>query len=117
MAIREDERVGLDRDTGKLDRNARVRVGKVVGMVVGGMAVMVLLAALALPYFAGVNKYHRQVQSQLEKSLGRKASLVHMDVRFLPPSLRAENAVISEDSRFKTDYTIATADRLTMSVR
>ena len=105
MDVREEQRGGSYHD-------ARVRMGKAVGAVVLAMAVIVLLAALALPYFADVNKYHRQVQSQLEKSLGRKVSLVQMDLRFLPPSIHAENAVIGEDSRFKTGYPFATAVRV-----
>ena len=110
MPVRKDQ-------TGGMTRDMRVRMGKIVGMVILAMAVIVLVAALTLPYFADVNKYHRQVQSQLEKSWGRKVSLVHMDLRFLPPSLRAENAIIGEDSHFKTGYPFATADKMRVSVR
>ena len=109
MSVRKDRTSG--------ERDMRARMGKAVGIVILAMAVIVVLAALTLPYFADVNKYHRQVQSQLEKSLGRKVSLVHMDVRFIPPSLHGDNAIIGEDSHFKTGYPFATADRLTVSVR
>jgi uncharacterized protein involved in outer membrane biogenesis len=81
--------------------------------VVLSLVAMVLI----VPHFIDVNKYHNQIQAQLEKRLGRQVSLGKMNLSLLPPSFRAENAAISEDPRFNTGVPFATADRLTVSVR
>ena len=95
----------------------RMRKGRTVGLVV--LAALLLLVAMALivPHFIDINRYHSQIQTQLEKRLGRKVSIGHMDLSLLPPSFRAENAVIADDPRFNPGHPFATAEKLTVSVR
>jgi uncharacterized protein involved in outer membrane biogenesis len=85
--------------------------------IVAFVVILPLAAVLIVPHVIDVNKYHKQVQAQLERRLGRKVSMTKMDLSLLPPSLRAENAVIAEDPRFNTGTPFATAERLKVSVR
>src|SRR5215467_11878132 len=88
-------------------------------LVIVAVAVVVvpLAAVLIVPRVIDSNMYHKQVQAQLEKRLGRKVSLNNLDLSLLPPSFRAENAVISEDPHFNTGNPFATAEKLKVSVR
>jgi uncharacterized protein involved in outer membrane biogenesis len=93
------------------------RKGRTVGTVVLVVLVLLLVMALIVPHFVDINKYHNQIQAQLEKRLGRKVALGNMSLSLFPPSFRAENAVIDEDPRFNTGNPFATAEKLTVSVR
>src|SRR5262249_20283742 len=79
------------------ERNMEMPKGRTVVIILLATVVIVLLTALILPRFVDTNRYHKQVQVQLEKSLGRKVSLENMHLSFFPPSFRAENATIGED--------------------
>jgi uncharacterized protein involved in outer membrane biogenesis len=88
--------------------------------IVALVAVVVILplaAALIVPHVIDSDKYHKQVQAQLEKRLGRKVSLANLDLSLLPPSFRADSAVIAEDTHFNTGNPFATAEKLKASVR
>jgi uncharacterized protein involved in outer membrane biogenesis len=98
-------------------RNMRKRKGRTVGIVIGAVVLLSLAAAIIVPHFIDINKYHNQIHSQLEKRLGRRVSLSNMGLSLLPPSFRVENAVIAEDPRFNTGSPFATAEKLTISVR
>lgn len=95
----------------------RKRKGRMAGTLVLVVVLSLVAMALIVPHFIDINKYHNQIQAQLEKRLGRHVSLANMDLSLFPPSFRAENAVISEDPRFNTGNPFATAERLTVSVR
>src|SRR5262245_38917919 len=97
--------------------NMRMPERRTVGIVIGATVLLVLAVALILPHFLDINKYHDQIQAQLEKRLGRRVSLSNMDLSFLPPSFRVENTVIAEDSHFNTRTPFATAEKLTITVR
>jgi uncharacterized protein involved in outer membrane biogenesis len=95
----------------------RMRTGRTVGIVIGVVILLSLAAVIVVPHFVNINKYHNQIQAQLEKRLGRHVSLSNMSLSLFPPSFQVENAVIGEDPRFNTGNPFATAEKLTISVR
>jgi uncharacterized protein involved in outer membrane biogenesis len=109
--------MSADVGAGGTERNMDMPKGRTVGIMVLAMVVIVLLTALILPRFVDTNRYHKQVQAQLERSLGRKVSLDNMHLSLFPPSFRAENAIIGEDPRFNTGNPFATAEKMKVSVR
>src|SRR5580765_7210110 len=81
------------------------------------VVVLLIAAALIVPHFIDVNQYHAQIQSQLEKRLGRQVSLGNMGLSMFPPSFTVENATIAEDPAFPSGRPFATADKLAISVK
>ena len=88
-----------------------------LGIAAAIIVVLVVAAALIVPHLIDVNRYHGQIQSQLEKKLGRQVSLGKMSLSLFPPSFQVENATIAEDSRFASGRPFAAADRLSVSVK
>jgi uncharacterized protein involved in outer membrane biogenesis len=81
-------------------------------IVIGVLLVVALVVALVLPSFLDVNRYHDQIQAQMEKHLGRPVTLGAMSLSLLPPSFRVENATIGEDPAFSTGQPFAQAQEL-----
>src|SRR5262249_48591827 len=90
---------------------------RTVGIAAGAIVLLILAAALIVPHFLDINKYHDQIQAQLQKRLGRRVSLANMDLSLFPPSFRVENAAIAEDPHFGAGTQFATAEKLTITVR
>ena len=88
-----------------------------VGIAIGVIVVLLLGAALIVPHLIDVNQYHGQIQSQLEKRLGRKVTLGKMALRLFPPAFNVENTTIAEDPQFASGRPFATADKLAVSVK
>ena len=88
-----------------------------LGIALLVIVVLLVAAALIVPHVIDVNSYHAQIQSQLEKKLGRQVSLGPMSLSLFPPSFQVNNAVIGEDKNFNTTRAFATADRLAVSIK
>src|SRR5712671_5196043 len=88
-----------------------------LGIVIGVIVVLLVAAALIVPHLIDVNQYHGQIQSQLEKRLGRNVTLGKMGLRLFPPAFDVENTTIAEDPRFASGRPFATADKLAVSVK
>jgi uncharacterized protein involved in outer membrane biogenesis len=88
-----------------------------LGIAIGIILVLLVAAALIVPHLLDVNQYHGQIQSQLEKRLGRKVTLGKMGLRLFPPAFDVENTTISEDPQFASGRPFATADKLAVSVK
>jgi uncharacterized protein involved in outer membrane biogenesis len=88
-----------------------------LGITLLVIVVLVVLAALVAPRFIDVNRYHDQIQGQLEKKLGRPVSLGRMSLSLIHPSFQVENAVIGEDKNFDTGRPFAEAEKLAVSVK
>jgi AsmA protein len=88
-----------------------------LGIAVGVVVILLIAAALIVPHLIDVNQYHGQIQSQLEKRLGRQVTLGNMGLRLFPPAFDVENTTIAEDPRFASDRPFATADKLAVSVK
>jgi AsmA protein len=87
-----------------------------------GIAILVVILlcvalALIIPHVVDVNSYHNQIQTQLEKKLGRQVSLGEMRLSLFPPSFQVQNAVIGEDRAFTTGRPFAEVQRLSVSVK
>src|SRR5512136_3072671 len=89
-----------------------------------GIAVLVIVvlaggAALIIPRLIDINQYHGQIQSRLEKQLGRPVTLGEMRLSLLPPSFQVQSPVIGEDPRFSFNQNrpFAMAERLAVSVK
>ena len=88
-----------------------------LGIAIAVIVVLLVAAVLIVPHLIDVNQYHGQVQSQLEKRLGRPVTLGNMRLRLFPPAFDVDNATIAEDPHFATNRPFATADKLAVSVK
>src|SRR5258707_922901 len=88
-----------------------------LGIAIAVIVVLLVAAALIVPHLIDVNQYHGQIQSQLEKRLGRQVTLGNMGLRLFPPAFDVENTTIAEDPHFSTNRPFATADKLAVSVK
>ncbi|MGZ4871029.1 MAG: AsmA family protein, partial [Candidatus Angelobacter sp.] len=88
-----------------------------LGIASAVIVVLLVAAAFIVPHLIDVNQYHGQIQSQLERRLGRKVTLGKMGLRLFPPAFDVENTTIAEDSLFASDRPFATADKLAVSVK
>lgn len=88
-----------------------------LGVAIAIIVVVLIAAILIVPHLIDVNQYHSQIQSQLEKRLGRQVTLGNMGLRLFPPAFDVENTTIAEDPHFATNRPFATADKLAVSVK
>src|SRR5215467_6958117 len=88
-----------------------------LGIIILVIVVIVIAAALIIPHVVDINKYHNQIQAQLEKKLGRQVSLGEMKLSLFPPSFQVSDPVIAEDKAFDTGRPFATAERLAVSIK
>jgi uncharacterized protein involved in outer membrane biogenesis len=88
-----------------------------LGIAIAVIVVLLIAAVLIVPHLINVNQYHGQIQSQLEKRLGRQVTLGNMGLRLFPPAFNVENTTIAEDPHFNTGRPFATADKLAVSVK
>jgi uncharacterized protein involved in outer membrane biogenesis len=88
-----------------------------LGIAIAVIVVVLIAAVLIVPHLIDVNQYHGQIQSQLEKRLGRQVTLGNMGLRLFPPAFDVENTTIAEDPHFATGRPFATADKLAVSVK
>jgi uncharacterized protein involved in outer membrane biogenesis len=88
-----------------------------LGIAIAVIVVLLIAAVLIVPHLIDVNQYHGQIQSQLEKRLGRQVTLGKMGLRLFPPAFDVENTTIAEDPHFATNRPFATADKLAVSVK
>jgi AsmA protein len=90
---------------------------RTLGIIILVIVIIVVAALLIVPHMINVNKYHGEIQAQLEKKLGRQVSLGEMKLSLLPPSFQVANPVIGEDKNFDTSRPFATADNLSISIK
>ncbi|MFL6312132.1 MAG: AsmA family protein [Terriglobales bacterium] len=88
-----------------------------LGIAIAVIVVLLIAAVLIVPHLINVNQYHGQIQSQLEKRLGRQVTLGNMALRLFPPAFDVENTTIAEDPHFNTGRPFASADKLAVSVK
>ncbi|HYX69161.1 MAG TPA: AsmA family protein [Terriglobales bacterium] len=81
-------------------------------IVIAVLLVLGVVVALVLPSFLDVNRYHDQIQAQMQKHLGRPVTLGEMRLSLLPPSFRVFDASIGEDPAFSTGQPFAQAQEL-----
>ena len=79
--------------------------------------VIVVIAALALPAFLDVNRYHDRIQAELQKKLDRPVTLGQMHLSLLPLAFRVENAVVGDDPSFRSQRPFAQAEELYVTAK
>jgi len=89
------------------------RLGIVIGVAVAFIAALLVVAFARFD----VNRYRARIQSEMEQRLNRRVALGHMKFNFMPPRLRIENLVISEDPNFGSQSPFLKADTVDLSVR
>ncbi len=89
------------------------RAGLIVAIV---LAVVIAAAAIFLATF-NVNRYRGAIESQLERSLGRKVTLGEMHLNLFPLRIRVQNLAIGDDPAFATKNPFVQAQQLDVAVR
>ncbi len=69
-------------------------------IVVGSVAALVLLVALAIPFFLNADSFRTRIEAALTDSLGRKVTLGKLDISVLAGNLVAQNGTIADDPAF-----------------
>src|SRR6185312_16976346 len=89
-----------------------------LGIAVLIIVVLLVAAVLIVPRLIDINQYHEQIQSELQKRLGRTVTLGEMHLSLFPPSFQVQNATIGEDPRFSFNQNrpFAAAEKLAVSV-
>ena len=84
---------------------------KKVGIIVGIVVALIIVALLAIPAFVNVNQYRGKIEAELQKQLKRPVTLGEMHLRLLPPSVRIDGFSVGENPAFGTGK-FATAQQL-----
>ncbi len=82
-----------------------------LGIAIGIIVLLIIIALLVIPSLINVNKYHGMIQAELQKQLNRPVSLGNMHLSLLPPSIRVDNVTVGENSAFGNGN-FATAQQL-----
>jgi uncharacterized protein involved in outer membrane biogenesis len=86
-------------------------------IVLGTLLVIVLGVLAILPRMLDINRYHDQIQAELQKQLGRPVQLGQMNLGLLPPTFKVQNAVIAEDPNYNSGLPFAQAAELDVAVK
>lgn len=70
--------------------------------VVAGVVVVLVLAAVCIPFFINADTFRPEIESQLSAALGRKVHLGNLSFSLFTGSLKAENISIADDPNFST---------------
>src|SRR5215472_10495305 len=81
------------------------------------LVVLLVAAAVLVPRLVDINRYHSQIQAEIEKQLGRQVSLGEMGLTLFPPSLSVQNATIADAPGFGEGHPFATVERLYIAVQ
>ena len=68
--------------------------------IVSGLVVLLLLAAVLLPFLVDANKFKPQVESAAESALGRKVAIGNIRLALFSGGVSVEDIAISEDPKF-----------------
>jgi AsmA protein len=88
-----------------------------IAVIVGIFVLAIIVAALVFVATFNVNQYRSQIQSELEKQLGRRISLGNMHVGVFPPRFKVENVLVADDPRFDAHKSFVQALQLDVSVK
>jgi uncharacterized protein involved in outer membrane biogenesis len=88
-----------------------------LGIAIGVVLVLVVIAVAALPYLLDVNSYRGKIQSELQARTGRPVSLGNMELKVFPLAFRVQNFVMGEDPRFRSTAPFAQAQEVLVSVK
>jgi len=76
---------------------------KRVLLVAGVLIVILLLAALSLPFFVNANEFRPRIEAAATSAVGRKVSLGDLSFSIFSGSLKAQDLSIADDPRFSSE--------------
>lgn len=88
-----------------------------LGIIILILAIATVVVVFVVPSVINVNSYHDQIQSELQKRLGRQVTLGQMHLSVIPLGLRADNVEIGDDPAFQTGHPFANAQELDVQVK
>jgi AsmA protein len=88
-----------------------------VGIVVGTIILVLIVAVVVFAATFNVNQYRGTIQSELEKRLDRRVVLGDMHLGIFPPRLRVQNLSIADDPKFNDAKPFVEAQGLDVSVK
>ncbi len=87
-------------------------------LLLGGLSVVLLIAALAVPFFIEVNRFRPQLEAALTEALGREVKLGELRLSLLSGSVGATNLTIADDPAFsKNPFVAARELRVTVELK
>src|SRR5437867_6950316 len=89
---------------------------KKVSVVLGIVGVILVLGVIGIWLLANPNRHRDFIQVQMEKQLGRKATLGQMSLGFLPLRFQVMNPVIGEDPRVRQEPPFVRAEKLDIRI-
>src|SRR5579863_5384981 len=73
--------------------------------IIAAVAAVLLLGALALPYFFNANQFHAAIESELTKALGRDVKIGNLKLGLLSGTVTASELSVADDPAFnKTPF-------------
>jgi uncharacterized protein involved in outer membrane biogenesis len=88
-----------------------------VGMVIGAVVLLLIVAVMVFAATFNVNQYRGRIQAELEKRLDRKVSLGDMHLGLFPPRFQVQNLSIAEDPKFNAAKPFVEAQELDVSIK
>jgi AsmA protein len=86
-------------------------------IALGIIIVLIVVGAVIFVATFNVNRYHDQIQSQLQQKLNRNVTLGDMRLGLFPPSFRVQNLAIADDPAFHDPKPFVQAQELAVSVK
>ena len=75
---------------------------KKIILSITAIILLLLIAAIALPFVIDVNHFRPEIENQFGAALGRQVHIVHLDLSILQGDLKATDISISDDPTFGT---------------
>jgi AsmA protein len=75
---------------------------KTVVKVVGIVVVLLIVVAIAIPFFVNVNNFRPQIESSLSSALGRPVSVGNLSLSIFGGSVGADQLSIADDPKFSS---------------
>ena len=75
---------------------------RLILIAVGGVVLLLVLAAVSLPLFLNADNFRTRIEATLTKSLGRKVTIGKLELSIWSGGMVAEKVVIADDPRFST---------------
>ena len=85
-----------------------------VGLVLGILVLVVVVAVLIFWATFDVNRYRGRIQSELQDRLNRQVSLGDMHLGLFPPSFQVKSVSIADDPAFADPKPFVQADQFSV---
>jgi len=69
-------------------------------MIVGGLIVLLIIAAVAIGFFVDADRFRPAVEEQASQALGRQVTIGKLKLALLSGGVTADNLAIADDARF-----------------